>query len=220
MDSIAPGVGPNTAIIPMLNGMRHLDALNARFGQERVLGGVAKIYAGLGPEGSIRHDELQEILFGEQQGGISDRVQSFAAAFDGKLAKGTPVPDILQKMWDKLVMISASAGGTSLFRASAAEIVKVPGGREFLRELLDCASRAAAAEGYPVRPEANDAVMGHFDSVRPVMISSMLRDIQRGGPIEREAIVGLLIDLFQKHSLDPGPFRIIDMTLRAYENSR
>src|ERR1700690_2343999 len=66
MDQFAPAVGPNTMILPMLNGIGHLDRLSARFGAKHILGGMANISAGLDPEGRIvqflpNHD----LLFGE-----------------------------------------------------------------------------------------------------------------------------------------------------------
>ena len=51
MTSFAPAVGPETAILPLLNGMRHLEALGERFGAERVLGGLCMISASLDDEG-------------------------------------------------------------------------------------------------------------------------------------------------------------------------
>jgi 2-dehydropantoate 2-reductase len=47
MASFAPAVGPETAIVPLLNGMRHLEILDERFGRTRVLGGQCVIAATL-----------------------------------------------------------------------------------------------------------------------------------------------------------------------------
>src|SRR5262245_24088984 len=47
IESFAPAVGPDTAVVPLLNGMRHLDVLDARFGVDRVLGGNCFISAKL-----------------------------------------------------------------------------------------------------------------------------------------------------------------------------
>ena len=70
MDDLAPAVGPGRDHPPVLNGMRHLDALASRFGQERVLGGVAQIPATLGPEGrSVTSSEIHNLAFGELHGG-------------------------------------------------------------------------------------------------------------------------------------------------------
>ncbi len=47
LDDVAPAVGPDTMVLPILNGMAHLDALDARFGPDRVLGGSCAIAATL-----------------------------------------------------------------------------------------------------------------------------------------------------------------------------
>src|SRR5919107_763393 len=73
MDSFAGGVGPKTAILPFLNGMAHLDALEARFDAEAVLGGVALIGATL-RDGTVVHlNDVHGIVFGDRAGGVSPR---------------------------------------------------------------------------------------------------------------------------------------------------
>src|SRR6266446_603720 len=85
--AIRPGVGPQTAVLPLLNGLVHLDRLDAAFGPERVLGGVAYVGASLQPDGSVRHhNRLSGIAFGERSGEIGARVKAIAAEF-----AGTPV---------------------------------------------------------------------------------------------------------------------------------
>ena len=65
MTAIAPAIGPSTCIVPLLNGVRHLDHLDARFGAERVLGGLCHIGVALGPAGEIQHlNTLQRLVVG------------------------------------------------------------------------------------------------------------------------------------------------------------
>ncbi|WP_279580978.1 2-dehydropantoate 2-reductase N-terminal domain-containing protein [Fodinicola feengrottensis] len=60
-----PAVGPDTLIIPFLNGMRHIDALVAAFGEDAVLGGVAKVATSISPDGDIvRLADLQSLEYG------------------------------------------------------------------------------------------------------------------------------------------------------------
>jgi 2-dehydropantoate 2-reductase len=81
MESIAPAVGPGTAIIPLLNGMRHLETLDARFGPERVLGGSCFISVKLDEAGRIAHvSDVHRLVFGERRGGRSPRVDAIARA--------------------------------------------------------------------------------------------------------------------------------------------
>ena len=68
MDSIAPAVGPETTIVPMLNGHAHFATLDARFGAARVAGGLARISGMLGPNGEILHSGASGVSFGERDG--------------------------------------------------------------------------------------------------------------------------------------------------------
>jgi 2-dehydropantoate 2-reductase len=111
MEDMAPAVGPHTAILPVLNGMRHLDLLDACFGAERVLGGQCVIAATLDAEGVVRHlNQSHGLTFGERNGSRSDRVERIAKAmsqarFDSRLST-----TILQDMWDKWVFLASLAG--------------------------------------------------------------------------------------------------------------
>ena len=86
--AIRPAVGSETAILPVLNGLGHLDRLDEAFGPDRVLGGVAYIAATLTAEGTIRHlNRVHGIAFGERSGKVSRRVEAITQAF-----AATPVP--------------------------------------------------------------------------------------------------------------------------------
>src|SRR3954469_6835735 len=81
--SLAPAVGRNTAIVPLLNGMKHLDVLDAKFGRERVLGGLCAIAVTLNERREVVHlQPLQSLTFGERDGTNSDRVLAIAEVMD------------------------------------------------------------------------------------------------------------------------------------------
>src|SRR5437868_9962658 len=106
IEAIRPGVGPQTAVLPLLNGLVHLDRLDAAFGPGRVLGGVAYVGAVLRPDGSIRHiNRLSGIAFGERNGEVSERARAIEAAFAGTPVSAPANPNILLEMWEKFVMM-------------------------------------------------------------------------------------------------------------------
>src|SRR5437667_5429359 len=108
IDAIRPAVGPATAVLPLLNGLVHLDRLDAAFGADRVLGGVAYVGASLLPDGSIRHhNRLSGIAFGERAGGISDRARAIEAEFAGTLVSAPASDNVLLEMWEKFLMMGA-----------------------------------------------------------------------------------------------------------------
>lgn len=74
MDAFAPAVGASTTILPLLNGMRHLDRLGERFGRASVLGGVCLIAATLDATRAIvQMTDMHAIVFGEPDGARSAR---------------------------------------------------------------------------------------------------------------------------------------------------
>ena len=124
--SFAPAAGPDTAILPLLNGMRHLDVLEARFGPGAVLGGQCQIAATLEPDGTIRHlGDLQALSLGERDGSMSPRVEALAAAFAG--CGGQASKTILQDMWAKWVFLASLACLTSSMRAAVGDVAAAGG---------------------------------------------------------------------------------------------
>ena len=81
MDGFAPAVGPETAILPLLNGLRHLDILSERFGASRLLGGQCVISARLDERGhAVLLGPMQVLTFGELNGAPSKRTDAIAAS--------------------------------------------------------------------------------------------------------------------------------------------
>src|ERR1700692_3740022 len=118
--SFAPAVGPQTAIIPMLNGMRHLDILDAKFGRERVLGGLCAIVVTLNDRREVVQLQPQQSLnFGERDGGLSDRVRAIAEVMTSGNFGSVASEHIVQEMWEKWVFLATLAASARLMRAAA-----------------------------------------------------------------------------------------------------
>jgi 2-dehydropantoate 2-reductase len=192
--SFAPAVGPNTAIIPLLNGMRHLDVLENRFSASNLLGGQCAIAATLNAQREVvQLAPMQSLGFGERDGTMSDRVKALA----GIMAKGNfgaaASETIMHDMWEKWVFLATIAGATSAMRSAVGPIVSAPGGRDFILGVRDEISAIATANGYAPRPaflERTDAMLTATDSK---LTASMFRDIQNSAPIEADQIIGDLI---------------------------
>lgn len=219
--SIRPAVGPDTAIVPLLNGLSHIDTLNAAFGRERVLGGIAKIGITLQADGLIKHlNDWRFITFGEQDGTLSPRVEALKAAFDKTSVVADAVPDITHQMWEKLVHLCTIAAMTSLMRANGGEIARAPGGVALMHDMLDRNAAIATKAGYP--PSA--AFMANFREIFAdpdgTYAASMARDIERKGPVEADHIVGFMLKKAEEYGVDPFLHRVAYVHLKAYENRR
>src|SRR5258706_10216725 len=136
------------ALVPKLNGIAHLDRLDARFGKSQVMGGVAQINVTLRRDGVVHHmDRLARIVFGERDKKPSARAQALADAFAKTNVDWKLSPDIEQEMWEKVVFLSALAAATCLFRGNVREIIAAPGGKEAMESVVAANMAIAAAEG-------------------------------------------------------------------------
>jgi 2-dehydropantoate 2-reductase len=220
--SIRPAVGPDTVVIPVLNGVAHIDALNAAFGPERVFGGVAKIQSTVEPDGTIRHlNDWRFLSFGEQSGGISSRAEAVAALFGPAIGVSVEaVPDIMQRIWDKLVHICSAASMTSLMRANIGEIARTPEGAEIFGALLDTVVEVATRSGYPPTPEFVGTYRALFSDRSSPYSTSMLRDIERGGRTEGEHIIGWTLRRARALGIEDATLRLAYTHIKAYEERR
>jgi 2-dehydropantoate 2-reductase len=222
MDDLAPAVGPETAILPVLNGMRHLDALTARFGPNRVLGGLASIPATLGPEGQVIHrlGPDHDLTFGELPGGMSERVRAIASTFGGAKFVSRASEQIMPEMWEKWVVLATLAGMTCLMRGSVGDILSSPGGREAMLSLFAECREVARAAGHEPRRAFVDAAAAFLTKEGAPLTASMLRDIERGGPTECEHVLGDMVERAERMSVQTPILRLARCHVATYETRR
>jgi 2-dehydropantoate 2-reductase len=222
MDDMAPAVGPGTAIIPVLNGMRHLDRLTERFGAGRVLGGTVIIAAALGPEGRVVQGPMpnHDLIFGEVAGGTSERVRAVAAAFEGAKFSARASEAVLAEMWQKWVALATLAGMNCLMRAPVGDILASPGGRDAILSLFAECRAVAAAAGHSPRPEFVEFVTGLLTKEGSPQTASMLRDIEGGGPTEGEHVLGDLAERAGRMGVPTPLLRLARLHVAAYEARR
>jgi 2-dehydropantoate 2-reductase len=219
MASFAPAVGPGAAILPLLNGMRHLDSLSERFGAERVLGGLCVISSTLGADGAILHlNSLHSLTFGELDGSRSERITAIGAQLLGAGFNAELSDAIRREMWEKWVFIAAAAGTTCLMRAAIGDIVAA-GAADLATGLLAECAAIAAAEGLPPRPAALERARAAFTAAGSPLTASMLRDIENGMPVEADHILGDLLRRAAKKD-DRSLLRIAYAHVKAYEARR
>ena len=220
ISSFAPAVGPDTAILPLLNGMRHLDVLDQRFGAAHVLGGQCLIAATLDTERRVIHlNQNHELAFGERDGTLSDRVRAIEAAMRGARFEPRASRQILLEMWEKWVFLAAFAGSTCLLRAALGDIAAAPGGREIVLGLVDECRAIASANGFGPRDEFIERSRGMLIAAGSPLTASMLRDIENHSPIEADHIIGDLIRRGERNGAlaGSGLLRLAYTHLKAYE---
>jgi 2-dehydropantoate 2-reductase len=196
LDDCAPGVGPETMILPVLNGMKHVRAIRDRFGENALVGCVCKIASIIDDQGRIvQLTDLHSLSYGEMKGKPSERMERLDEFMKGAEFDATLSRNIEREMWEKWVMLAVIGAVTCLMRGTIGEVEAAQGGTIFALELLEEVVSTVTALGHPPSEE-------HIESMRKLVIakgsatnSSMYRDLQRGGPVEADQILGDLIDL-------------------------
>jgi 2-dehydropantoate 2-reductase len=223
INDIAPAVGPNTAILPLLNGMAHLDALDARFGAAHVLGGQCVIAVTLAPDGSIHHlNEMQSIGYGERDGSSSVRIAAIAQIFEGTKTNATASSHILADMWDKWVFLCSLAASTCLMRAPTGAIVAAQGGTDFVLGMIEECRSIAESEGFAPKPAVAQRFQTMLTQQGSFLTASMMRDMTKGGPIEADHIIGDLLRRGKQRApaVEFPKLSMAYLATKAYENAR
>ena len=185
IESIRPFMGPNTAVLPLLNGIAHMDRLNREFGQARVLGGTIRMQATLTPTGLIRQlNDWQTLTFGEQDGQRHDRLLAFQSALQPTGIEAKLSASIMRELWMKLVYLATVATGPCLMRANIGEIARTPLGTQWLNRLLQLNADIASHAGYPPDDAFLEGYRKLFATREATYEASMLRDLEKGGQVE------------------------------------
>jgi len=217
--AIAPAVGPDTRVLPLLNGLRHLDVLDLAFGTSRVLGGLCHISVTLQPDGSVLHmGQPHRLTFGARA--PDPRLAELAPALLAAPAEVRQSARIIDAMWEKFAFLATLAGMTCLMRGSIGDIVATPDGAALLRRCYAEACAVAAAAGHAISASARDDAAGILTMAGSALKASMLRDLQRGATTECEHILGDLIARGSAHGIDMPMLCAAATHVRAYERDR
>jgi 2-dehydropantoate 2-reductase len=214
-------------VLPLLNGMAHIDVLRARFGQDRVLGGLCGIFATLSSAGEVVQMAglPPRLFFGRFKDQMARGVLEVpASAVEQMMAKANfaskRVEPIEQGLWEKWMVLAAMAGGTCLMRGSVGSIVAGDDGKAIMEELIRETASVARAAGYPPGEEYLATARGILTAAGSDATASMLRDIRKGGPTEGDHIVGQMLRRARELGVPTPLLRIANAHLQTYEAER
>jgi 2-dehydropantoate 2-reductase len=194
LDDMTPAVGADTVILPVLNGMRHVDILRARFGEEAVGGCVCRVATTLDEDGQvIQINALHEIIYGEFDGRPSRRLHALDrfmrdAGFDARLSSA-----IEREMWEKWMLLASVNATICLMRGNLGEVEAAPGGRDFILGVLNEVVAVISAVGASPSDAAVTEVTAQLTQKGSTQTSSMYRDLEKGRRVEVEEIIGDLV---------------------------
>jgi 2-dehydropantoate 2-reductase len=220
IDDFAPAVAQQTVIIPVLNGMHHMDVLTQKFG-DAVLGGVCFVSTVIDSQGRIvQLADFQSLAYGELDGKKTSRIEAVHQEFSGAGFQASISTDISRDMWQKWVFLASLGAITCLLRGNIGEIVAAPGGAELcLSALRECAA-IASASGYPM-PEAFLAEKSaQLTAAGSKLASSMYRDLTEHARVEADTILGDLVDRGRKLAVSAPIVQAAFVTLTIYQQEQ
>jgi len=221
IDDFAPAVGPQTVIVPVLNGMRHMDLLTKRFGKHAVLGGVCFVATEIDSQGRIvQLADFQSLTYGELDGKKSSRIEAVHQVFSGAGFEAAISTDILRDMWEKWVWLASVGAITCLLRGNIGEVVAVPGGAELcLTAFRECAAIANAC-GYPMSETFLAEKGPMLTAAGSTLTSSMYRDLTNHARVEVDTILGDLVERGRKHGVSAPIVQAAFVNLSIYQQGR
>lgn len=203
---LRPYVGPDTLVLPILNGTGHIQQLEQEF-PGQVLGGLAKIVATL-DGGVVRQmTDLTTLTIGTPAN--SDIPAEVTETLNVTGIDLTISHDITGALWEKWVFIAAAGIITCLFRGSVGKIIEAGGLPKILAAITETEAVATAA-GRSVSKSAHTQSLALLTEPGSNFTSSLYRDLIAGLPTEAEQILGDLAQQAQHLGVETP---LLDLTL-------
>lgn len=221
MDDITPVVGPDTLIMPILNGMRHIATLQQRFGEDKVMGGLCKINATLGDNGEvIQMTPLHQLYYGALDGNNDARLQRVDAALRDCQVDTFFSDNIMDELWEKWLLLSTLGAVCCLARGNTQQILTSRGGEALLQGIFTEILTVISAEGYQPRPAVTARIFELLNNPATPMTSSMYRDLTQGFNIEADQVIGDLLLRAKRTGLATPLLNAVDVNLQVYLQQR
>lgn len=220
IEDIAPAVGEQTLIMPILNGMRHIDTLRHRFG-DKVIGGLVKINATLGEQGEVvQMTSLHQIYYGALDGHNDARLQRVDEALRAASVDTFFCDNIIGELWEKWLLLSTLGAVCCLTRGDTRQALAADGGEALLRGIFSEVLATITADGYRPRPAVTAKIFELLNNPAVPMTSSMYRDLTQGYDIEAEQVIGDLVRRATRNGVSVPLLNAVNVNLQVYLQGR
>lgn len=221
IEDLRPFAGEFTTILPLLNGIAHIDLLIEAFGEKAIVRGLCFIETTLDEQGTIcLKSPLHQLVFGECSGELTPRIQKLKSVFDGANAEFEYSEKIVQEMWQKYLFITALSGITSLMESPIGPIMALENGRNIVTALLEEITAIMNKMNAPIKDTIASEVFQKISGMGYDMKSSMQRDMEKSLPLEADHLQGFLLQYAKEHNIPVPVLETIYTKLSLYESSR
>jgi 2-dehydropantoate 2-reductase len=193
---IKPLIGPDTAVIPLQNGVDAAERLVPILGPNAVMGGVAQISASIVAPGVIQQvGTFMRMIFGELDGKRSKRGEDFLALCLKAGFDATFSDQILTELWMKFILLAANASITAVTRQPIGKLRDDPDLRQIFIAAWQETIDVGRARGVALPADALDKILEFTKHAPPAMKASMALDLERGNRLELPWLGGKVVEL-------------------------
>jgi 2-dehydropantoate 2-reductase len=216
---IRPIVGPQTAVIPLQNGIDAAERLVPIVGRDAVMGGTAFVTGAIVAPGIVRQTgTYQQMTFGEldrhpRARGERLAAMCSAAGFDGILS-----PDIMVPIWEKFLLLVPLANINALTRLPLGKYREDPDTFALLEASLRETIGVGLAEGVRLPPDSFDKTLTAIRSMPPYHMVSMGNDLLRGNRLELPWFAGKVVELGRRHGIPTPVNSFVYAALKLHAN--
>jgi 2-dehydropantoate 2-reductase len=219
--AIKPLVGPNTAVIPLQNGIDASERLIPILGKEAVMGGVAQISATIAEPGVIRQTgTFMRLVFGELDGRPSARGAAFHAACQAGGFDSTNTNEILVALWEKFVLLATNSSVVSLTRLPFGKLQHDPEVFALFEKAIPEVAAVGRARGVKLAPDLEERLLKATRGFPPEMMPSMAVDLLRGNRIELPWLGGKVVALGRELGVPTPTYDVMYAALKPYANGK
>jgi 2-dehydropantoate 2-reductase len=215
-------VGERSMVLPVLNGMKHVDTLRARFGSSHVIGGVAKIASTLDERGRILDQaaDFHDLAYGEWSRERSPRIVALDEFMTGAGFNARLSADIERDMWEKWAMLAGLGAVTCLMDGNIGQVARATGGTDLVRVLFGEVVAAIAAAWRPLSERFQAQILSLLTDRGSTLTSSMYRDMKGGFRVEADQIIGDLVARASEKGIATPLLSAVLARLKVYEEIR
>ena len=218
MSMLPPLLGPDTAVVPLQNGVDSVATLTNAVGARHVAGGTCYVSAVIAEPGVIKHTAMDHLIFGEVDGRRTPRMEALLDACRPAGFQSTLSHDINVDIWTKFVRLSVLSGLTTVARSPLGVVVNDPQLFAMLEDAVREAMAVARAKGIAVPASTVADVATAYRALPPQTKSSMLEDLERGRRLELPWLSGALVRIAREAGVDTPIHRFITTVLGPHVN--
>lgn len=191
IQAIAPLMGPETMVLPMLNGVDIAERIESVLGAGRVLGGLCQLSAFIAEPGTIRQvGSLQKVVIGERSGERTPRVEAVLELFLNADIPTELSTSIETEIWQKFLFLAPIAGVCAVTDLNMGAVLSDPDTRAMLVECMAEVFALARKKGVALPDQAVENTLKFGDTIPPETVPSMALSARRGERMELEVLNG------------------------------